>query len=126
MQKALDEIITASQRLISGTDPLQPDQVATYLEVLQKAPHLIQSESDPRLFLHREKGDAVAASRRLFAYWSKRLKLVGAERAYLPLRFGGALAQEELIILRSATFGPLPCDLHGRDVFCLDLSEVSM
>jgi hypothetical protein len=122
MQEALDEIIAASQRVISGADPSQPD-VAAYLEVLQKAPHLVQSESDPRLFFHRENGDAVAASRRLIAYWSKRLKLFGAERAYLPLRLGGALAQEELIVLRSATFVPLPCDLHGRDVFCLDLSH---
>jgi hypothetical protein len=122
MQKALDEIIAASQRVISGADPSQLD-VAAYLEVLQKAPHLIQAESDPRLFLHRENGDAVAASRRLIAYWSKRLKLFGAERAYLPLRLGGALAQEEFTVLRSATFVPLPCDLHGRDVFCLDLSH---
>jgi hypothetical protein len=47
MQEALDEIIAKSQPVISGADPLQPD-VAAYLEVIPKAPHLLQSESDPR------------------------------------------------------------------------------
>jgi hypothetical protein len=122
MQKALDETIESSERSISGSDPSQPDASA-YLEVLQKAPHLIQQESDPRLFLRRENGDAVAASQRLINYWAKRLKIFGAERAYLPLRFGGALGQEELESLQTGSFVRLPCDRHGRDVYCIDLSR---
>jgi hypothetical protein len=122
MQKALNETIEASERNISGSDSSQPD-IAAYLEVLQKAPHLIQAESDPRLFLRRENGDAVAASRRLINYWAKRLKIFGAERAYLPLRFGGALGQEELESLQTGAFVRLPCDRRGRDVYCIDLSR---
>ena len=118
MQKAINDFVEASKGL-AGSD--QPDAEA-YCKVLKVAPQLIQSESDPELFLQREKGNAVAAARRLLNYWTKRLQIFGPRRAFLPLR-DGALGPEELAIADSGIFVRVGHDAHGRDVFCIDLNR---
>jgi hypothetical protein len=42
-----------------------------YLQACQIAPHFIETESNPILFLRREEHDLQAAAQRLVAYWTR-------------------------------------------------------
>jgi hypothetical protein len=90
-----------------------------YLEALERAPLLVESESKPVAFLRCEEYDASAAARRLVAYWDARKKIFGAERAFLPMTQSGAMA-EDMEYLNLALFVALPDDEYERAVFHWD------
>jgi hypothetical protein len=90
-----------------------------YLEALERAPLLVERESDHIRFLRCEKYDAWAAARRLVAYWEVRKKLFGPDRAFLPMTQTGAMA-EDMEYSEKALVTMLPDDDHGRPVVCWD------
>jgi hypothetical protein len=91
----------------------------TYLEALERAPLLVEIESDPIRFLRCEKYDAGAAAHRLVAYWEVRKKFFGPDRAFLPMTQTGAMA-EDMEYAEKASSTMLPDDDHGRPVVCWD------
>ena len=94
---------------------------AAYLEALQRAPHLVETESDPLCFLQYDKYNCWDAANRIVAYWEERLKLFGRERAFLPLTLVGesALSQKAIECCRSDAVLLLPNDSSGRSVVCV-------
>jgi hypothetical protein len=105
LQEALDEI---------------PDvEKQTYLEALERAPLLVETESDPIRFLRCEKYDAGAAAHRLVSYWEVRKKIFGPDRAFLPMTQKGAMA-EDMVYSEKGFSTMLPDDDHGRPVACCD------
>jgi len=104
---------------------LPPDSKAAYLEAMERAPELIDRESDPAYFLDREDQDPWAAASRLVAYWERRKELF-ADRAFLPLDVmdaTGALSFNDLEVMATGVLVELPQDALGRDVFCFDRSR---
>lgn len=95
---------------------------AAYMEALKKAPHLVETESDPLCFLQRENYNVWNAAARLVAYWEERKKLFG-ERSLLPLTLVGksALSQDIIQVIRAGAVFLLPNDTKGRSVvYCTD------
>jgi hypothetical protein len=82
---------------------------------LERAPQLVESESDAAGFLRCEKYDAWAAALRLVKYWEARKKIFGPDRAFLPMTMAGAMA-EDMEHLRKGFLLILPDDDHGRAV----------
>jgi hypothetical protein len=110
LQEALNEIPEAEK---------QAD-----LEALQRAPLLVERESDPISFLRCENYDAWAAASPLVAYWEARKKLFGPDRAFLPMTQTGAMA-EDMEYSKKALATMLPDDDHGRPVVCWDRTRTS-
>jgi hypothetical protein len=97
-----------------------PDEEKTvYLEALEIAPLLVERESNPVAFLRCENYDAWAAARHLVAYWDVRKKIFGAERAFLPMTQGGAMA-DQMEYLEKALVMILPDDDSDRSVLYVD------
>jgi len=92
---------------------------ATYLEALERAPELVEKESNPHSFLRCENHDARAAANRLVNYWDVRKKTFGPDKAFLPMTQAGALA-DEMDYVRKALAVNLPNDEHGRAVILFD------
>jgi hypothetical protein len=105
LQEALNEIPDESKQ--------------AYLEALERAPLLVERESEPIAFLRCEKYDAWAAAHRLVAYWEARKKWFGPDRAFLPMTQTGAMA-EDMEYSEKALITMLPDDDHGRPVVCYD------
>jgi hypothetical protein len=96
-----------------------------YLQACRIVPHLIETESNPVLFLRRDEYDVRAAAQRLVAYWALRKKLFG-ERAFLPvmdLSGNGALGPDALELLQTGIHAVLPNDRQGRSVICFDREQ---
>jgi hypothetical protein len=91
----------------------------TYLEALERAPLLVETESDPIRFLRCEKYVAGAAAHRLVSYWEVRKKIFGPDRAFLPMTQNGAMA-EDMVYSEKGFTTMLPDDDHGRPVVCCD------
>jgi hypothetical protein len=88
-----------------------------YERALRQCPHLVESESPAPLFLRLAQFDAWAAACHRIHYWKWRVKLFGAERAYLPLTCltgQGVLTRDEVHILRQGGVMLLPPDATGR------------
>jgi hypothetical protein len=109
----------AVQLLWEALDAIPAAEKQAYLEALDRAPLLVESESEPVGFLRCEKYDAWAAARRLVAYWETRRKFFGPERAFLPMTQTGAMA-EDMEYVEKALITILPCDDHCRPVVCWD------
>jgi hypothetical protein len=105
LQEALNEIPAAAKQ--------------AYLEATERAPLLVERESDPISFVRCEKYGAWAAARRLVAYWEVRKKCFGPDRAFLPMTQSGAMA-EDMEYSEKALATMLPDDDHGRPVICWD------
>jgi len=99
-------------------------QKAAYLEALKRAPHLVETESNPSCFLQRENFNYWAAAARIVAYWEERKKGFG-DRAFLPLTLVGdsALSPEAIRALREGVLLLLPNDSEGRSVVCYDQAK---
>lgn len=65
-----------------------------------------------------------AAARRLANYWKQRKDIFG-ERAFLPMNLSanGALSSDDIKLLRTGYFAPLPRDQKGRSVIVKDVSK---
>jgi len=97
-----------------------PDMEKTaYLEALERAPHLVETESDPFCFLERDNYNHWDAAERLVDYWAERKKIFG-DRAFFPLTLFGesALSEEVIRVIRSGISLLIPNDNSGRSVMC--------
>ncbi len=96
-----------------------------YLEALERAPLLVQQESNSQLFLRAEQHQPWAAAERLVNYWELRRWLFG-ERAWLPLTAtgDGALAPADVELLETGFCTLLPReDVHGRGILCFQVPQ---
>jgi len=101
-------------------------QKTAYLEALQRAPHLVETESDPICFLQCDNFNCWDAANRIVAYWEERRKIFGSKKAFLPLTLVGesALSQEAIKFIRSEACLLLPNDRSGRSVVCGNFTKV--
>jgi len=99
--------------LISDTEK------AAYLEALERAPHLFETESDPFCFLERDNYNQWDADGRIVDYWAERKKIF-EDKAFFPLTLFGesALSDEVIRAIRSGISLLLPNDNSGRSVMC--------
>jgi len=112
-QQELDDFQKAIERI-----PVS-DQTG-YQMAMIRCPELLNTETDPKLFLRCEEYSAEKAAQRMVHYWNMRVKIFGDDRAFLPLTLSGALKDDEELFQmfrdfpRFRTF--LPDDDHGRTV----------
>ena len=105
---------------------LEDRQKSAYLEIQQKAPHLLR-EAPLQWFLIVESGSAHAAARRYCAYWEMRRKLLDNRCYLLPLTQTGegALKRAEISVLHSGNVAILSNNNnHRRNEICYDESRL--
>jgi hypothetical protein len=95
-----------------------------YLDAQTRAPHLVDTEANPRKFLRCENYHAEAAATRMLFYWKMRRKLFGDDRAFLPLTLNtptnnGAL-RDDVEIVQAGLLAIHPPDEKGRGVLFFD------
>lgn len=105
--------------------PRLPAEIKTaFEEALARCPSLVAYESDPARFLRREGFNGWAAALRLMEYWTTRKKMFDG-KAFLPMTLatGGALEDDDLVLLKSGALAILPEVQQGRlvrlDMRCL-------
>jgi hypothetical protein len=114
----------ARENLQEALKLIVPDEKAAYLEAMNRAPDLVETESDPTIFLKYNFFNAWDAARHLTSYWNERKRVFG-DRAFLPLTLlteEGALSKEALHALNEGALRLLPNDSHGRAVVYADLN----
>jgi hypothetical protein len=124
-----DAVVEETADLISAslsqfTEHLESIPVAEklyYIEALERCPLVVQQESNALRFLRSVDFDAALASKRLVAYWEKRVEVFGSDRAFLPMTLDGAMKED---IQCFEEFGDanflLPNDEVGRAVYFSD------
>lgn len=97
-----------------------------YLQAVEKCPQLLRTESDPIRFLLRVHWHVPEAARLLVQYWTLRLQLFGAERAFLPLDLTGkgALTDADVEVMKTGYVVFLPSDSKGQTVAFVDTARV--
>jgi hypothetical protein len=111
-----DTMLTEGTALMAQALQAIPDTgKLAYLEALERAPELVERESDPVAFLRCEQYDYWAAADRLVKYWNVRKMVFGPDRAFLPMTQAGAML-EDMEYLRKGLYMILPDDKFGRTV----------
>lgn len=99
---------------------------STYLEALEKVPHLVQTETDPIMFLRTDHYNVEQAATRLAMHWKERKILFGDDRAFLPMTLApdGAMGscKKDMEQLELGYVARVPDDDYGRPVIFLDRS----
>lgn len=106
-------------------EELPNEEKEGYLEALDRAPLLVEQESNIHWFLRAEESQAWAAAERLVNYWELRRWLFG-ERAWLPLTAtgDGALSPTDVELLETGFCTLLPMeDLYGRGILCFQVPK---
>ena len=103
-QRALWE--TQLQHALIDVVQRDPQLGQEYREARAAVPDLVQTESPAWMFVLRENGNLPAAATRLCRWWKTRKRIFGKDRWLLPLNQTGrgALANEDVRILRTGTF----------------------
>jgi hypothetical protein len=107
---------------------LLPTLTSAYFEAVEMAPHLVDAETNPIMFLRTEHFDIKKAATRLAMHWKARKALFGADRAFLPMTLnGGALgsSEEDVRQLELGYVIRTPDDQHGRPVIFLDRANLT-
>jgi hypothetical protein len=75
---------------------MEVQEKTAYLEAVQHAADLVETESDPKSFLFAEGFDASAAAKRLTTYWKHRGMIFGEENflKQMTLTDGGIMHHE--------------------------------
>ena len=104
---------------------MPPQQTQAYLEAMKRDCDLVQTETDPLVFVRFCKYDIWAGAKRLYLYWMERKKIFGPERAFLPLTLTGtgALTQEDLLTLRGGVPALLPDAITGHKCVLFDRTK---
>jgi hypothetical protein len=95
-----------------------PDEdKSAYKEAARRAPNLVETESNPDLYLEYDSYDPWKAALRVANYWKTRGEIFG-DRAFLPLKItgDGAMSSEDIKVLRTGFFMVLPNEKQGRTV----------
>jgi hypothetical protein len=105
----------ARARLEEAIDVIPDENKSAYLEARERAPHLVELESDPSRYLRSDGMDPWAAAKHLCLYWEKRKEFFG-EKAFLPMTLDGkgALSLNCIELIKSGFFAILPNDKKGR------------
>jgi hypothetical protein len=107
----------ARARLEEALDLIPDEDKSAYLEARERAPHLVELESDPRRYLRNDGMDPWAAAKHLVLYWEKRKEIFG-DKAFLPMTLDGrgALSSKCIELIKCGFFAILPNDKKGRVV----------
>jgi hypothetical protein len=91
------------------------DDRAEYGEAMERAPRLVEIESNPDHYLDHADFDPWKAAAGVAAYWKARVEFFG-DRAFFPLTISGdgAMSPDDVELLQSGVFMVLPCDRQGR------------
>jgi hypothetical protein len=104
---------------------IPPNDRASYTKAMERAPRLVEIESNPDHYLDHAGLDPWKAAARVAAYWETRVEFFG-DRAFLPLTISGdgAMSHDDVELLRSGFFMVLPKDRQGRPVvsYCQSLA----
>jgi hypothetical protein len=104
---------------------LPPNDRASYTKAMERAPRLVEIESNPDHYLDHAGLDPWKAAARVAAYWETRVEFFG-DRAFLPLTVSGdgAMSHDDVELLRSGFYMVLPKDRQGRPVvsYCQSLA----
>jgi hypothetical protein len=106
-------------RVLKAMVELPEKDKAAYHQAVDKCPQLIRSETDPHRYLKHANWEPLVAAKCLALHWKLRLEFFGKERAFLPLKdlsSNAALNQDDIKVLKSGYFTPLPNDTQGRTV----------
>jgi hypothetical protein len=105
--------------LRAALEQIPEQEKEAYLEAKERAPILVETESDLAAFLRWENYDAWAAARGVVTYWDTRRKVFGNERAFLPMKLSDAMALD-MEYMEEALLMKLTDDEHGRTVLHYD------
>ena len=89
------------------------------LDALKRVPELVQSESNPMLFLRDAHCNLHEVALRMSYYWEARMKIFGVERCFLPMTLDGAMAGDVDTLGKGIIFETFDDD-HGRSVIFMD------
>ncbi|GAX21679.1 hypothetical protein FisN_29Hu119 [Fistulifera solaris] len=93
-----------------------------YLEALTQCPHLVETETNPEIFLRFENFNYWSAAGRLVTYWRKRKEYFG-DRAFLPMDLSGkgAMSKEDMQPIVTGCVTMLP----NSNIIVLDRTSAS-
>ena len=119
--------ITAEQLadVRDAMDRIPIEDRSGFIKASVRCPELIETETDPAVFLRHENYDAELAAKRIAKYWNMRETVFGEEHAYLPMTHSGAMGDEDTLrVMRNCPHYRdfLPNDAHGRTVICSDFT----
>ena len=101
-------------------------ETQAYLEAMDCAQDLVQTESDPIQFVRYCHYDLMEAAKRLCKYWTERKNVFGPDRAFLPLvasAQGGALNAEDMALIEAGFLSFLPDNHIGQKCIISDRSR---
>jgi hypothetical protein len=111
--------------LHEAIDSFDKSRKTAYLEARSRG--IIDSESDPILFLRRTNFDPWQAAARLLEYWEQRVQIFGRNRAFrrlFDLSGDGCLNDEDIEVLQSGFHCELPLDEYGHSVIMYDRRRI--
>ena len=114
--KGLKAMEVALGRMVAS----EKEHASAFLEALEKAPHIVASESNPAVFLRFENENPVAASRRLLTYWMIRREIFGPELAFKSVLSGEALTANVKAHVFKGSISVSCQGESGRSVLYLD------
>ena len=111
-----------SNEPFSSTTTTNLGATAAYWQAWNHDRHLVQTETDPLQFVRFTQYDLWAAAQRLCLYWTERVEVFGADRAFLPLTLTGtgALTDDDLLTLHAGYPSLLPDTTTGRKCLLFD------
>jgi len=109
------------KELEEAIDKIDDSSKSVYMEAREKVPHLVETESDPMMFLRARNFDIVAAAKAIVGYWEFR-KHFFEDRAFLPMDLTGkgTMSEDDIEVLKTGFARILPCDSEGRPVVLFD------
>ena len=104
----------------AALDQIPFNEKTQYLQAMNVAQQLVNTESDPLKFLRHQGYNARVTAHRLVTYWRRRCEIFG-DRAFLPLT--SALDKDAVQFLQFGEQVILPSDSEGCPVLCFDTSR---
>lgn len=103
---------------------LELPQADAYRQALERAPAVVQGETDVAAFLRVEAWDVTRATLRVARFWSLRTEVFGPVVA--PLTLQDALASESALLSLGLAFLLPHTDRHGRTVMYFDRTRFTV
>mmetsp|Transcript_21848 Transcript_21848/g.60744 ORF Transcript_21848/g.60744 Transcript_21848/m.60744 type:complete len:545 (+) Transcript_21848:114-1748(+) len=101
------------------------EEKEAFLEAMEKAPDVVERESDIMNFLRHCDFDLWASAKRLCAYWASRKRSFGP-RAHLPMDLSGrgAMTDTDILNLQAGFPALLPRAKNGKRVIFVDRRQI--